>query len=120
MSKWDGPFLLQSTAACCEEPNKNSQLSNLIFWSHTREAAHGKDDRPVEPMKMRRSVGAEVNWGIRFTCEADADTFLDSLAGISFASVIFTHKSVTVIDLKVTPRMIASWKSEMERLVTIA
>ena len=32
-------------------------------------------------MKMRRSVGAEVNWGIRFTCEADADTFLESLAG---------------------------------------
>lgn len=32
---------------------------------------------------MRRSVGAEVNWGIRFTCEADADTFLDSLAGMT-------------------------------------
>lgn len=35
----------------------------------------------MEPMKLRRSVGAEVNWGIRFTCEADADTFLDGLAG---------------------------------------
>ena len=26
-------------------------------------------------------MGAEVNWGIRFTCESDADTFLDGLAG---------------------------------------
>ena len=33
-------------------------------------------------MKLRRSVGAEVNWGIRFTCEADADSFLEGLAGM--------------------------------------
>lgn len=32
-------------------------------------------------MKLRRSVGAEVNWGIRFTCEADAENFLDGIAG---------------------------------------
>ncbi len=46
-----------------------------------RDAAHGVDERQVEPMKTRRSVGAEVNWGIRFTCQADADTFLDGIAG---------------------------------------
>jgi len=46
-----------------------------------RDAAHGIDEREVEPMKTRRSVGAEVNWGIRFTCQGDADTFLDGLAG---------------------------------------
>lgn len=27
--------------------------------------AHGRDDRRVEPPKPRKSVGAEVNWGIR-------------------------------------------------------
>ena len=42
--------------------------------------AHGRDDRPVEPPKHRKSVGAECNWGIRFTCDADALTFLDQQA----------------------------------------
>ena len=49
--------------------------------SACRDAAHGVDEREVEAMKTRRSVGAEVNWGIRFTCQADAETFLDGLAG---------------------------------------
>ena len=43
--------------------------------------AHGIDDRVVEPPKARKSVGAECNWGIRFTCDADALTFMDNLAG---------------------------------------
>lgn len=30
------------------------------------ELAHGRDSRRVEPPKPRKSVGAEVNWGIRF------------------------------------------------------
>ena len=42
--------------------------------------AHGRDDRPVEPPKHRKSVGAECNWGIRFTCDADALSFLDQQA----------------------------------------
>ena len=48
-----------------------------------RAAAFGQDSRPVEPCKARRSVGAEVNYGIRFTCEADAEKFVDDLAGAS-------------------------------------
>ena len=43
--------------------------------------AHGLDDRIVEPPKARKSVGAECNWGIRFTSDADALTFMDNLAG---------------------------------------
>ena len=34
----------------------------------------------VEPPPPRKSVGAEVNWGIRFASPAEADTFLRSLA----------------------------------------
>lgn len=49
--------------------------TGLNLWNY----AHGLDDRPVEPPKARKSVGAEVNWGIRFTCEADAEKFLDEL-----------------------------------------
>lgn len=42
------------------------------LWQH----AHGIDNRPVEPPKARRSVGAEVNWGVRFSSDADAHKFL--------------------------------------------
>ena len=45
------------------------------------DAAHGVDPRPVEPPKARKSVGAEVNWGIRFQSPQEALTFLDGLAG---------------------------------------
>ena len=43
--------------------------------------AHGVDERIVEPPKARKSVGAECNWGIRFTSDGDALTFMDNLAG---------------------------------------
>lgn len=42
------------------------------LWQH----AHGLDERPVAPPKARRSVGAEVNWGVRFSNAQEADTFL--------------------------------------------
>ena len=40
-----------------------------------------RDDRVVEPPKQRRSVGAECNWGIRFRDQAEAEDFLNGLAG---------------------------------------
>ena len=43
--------------------------------------AHGRDSRAVEPPKPRRSLGAEVNWGIRFRNQQEADAFLAELAG---------------------------------------
>lgn len=42
------------------------------LWQH----AHGIDDRPVAPPKARKSVGADVNWGVRFSNAQEADTFL--------------------------------------------
>lgn len=42
------------------------------LWQH----AHGIDERPVAPPKARRSVGADVNWGVRFSNAQEADTFL--------------------------------------------
>ena len=35
--------------------------AGATLWDY----AHGRDSRQVEPPKPRRSVGAEVNWGIR-------------------------------------------------------
>lgn len=43
--------------------------------------AHGRDSRVVQPPKPRKSLGAEVNWGIRFRNQQDADVFLLDLAG---------------------------------------
>lgn len=36
---------------------------------------HGRDDRSLEN-KVRQTLGAEINWGIRFTTPAEIDTFL--------------------------------------------
>ncbi|KAF8057676.1 REV1 [Scenedesmus sp. PABB004] len=47
------------------------------LWAH----AHGLDERRVEPPRARRSVGAEVNWGVRFAADADAQAFLKELCG---------------------------------------
>jgi DNA repair protein REV1 len=43
--------------------------------------AHGRDNRVVQTPKPRKSLGAEVNWGIRFRNQQDADTFLLKLSG---------------------------------------
>uniref|UniRef100_A0A8C8VKT7 DNA repair protein REV1 n=1 Tax=Pelusios castaneus TaxID=367368 RepID=A0A8C8VKT7_9SAUR len=40
----------------------------------------GLDDRPVRTEKERKSVSAEINYGIRFTQPKEAETFLLSLA----------------------------------------
>ena len=47
-----------------------------LIWEY----AHGKDDRSVKSETKRQSVGAEVNWGIRFTSNQDAIDTLQSLS----------------------------------------
>ncbi|KAK9248077.1 hypothetical protein V1506DRAFT_468799 [Lipomyces tetrasporus] len=42
--------------------------------------AEGKDFRRVGEVSMRKSVSAEVNWGVRFETKEQVDTFLGSLA----------------------------------------
>jgi len=42
--------------------------------------AFGQDVREVGPPPSRKSVGAEINWGIRFESQDDAERFLHSIA----------------------------------------
>ncbi|KAK9467096.1 hypothetical protein V1512DRAFT_247354 [Lipomyces arxii] len=43
--------------------------------------AQGLDNRQVGEVSIRKSVSAEVNWGVRFENKSQLDTFLCSLAG---------------------------------------
>jgi hypothetical protein len=61
----------------------------------------------VEPPGKRKSVGAEVNWGIRFDAEADAVTFLEKLAGKSIFHTIFTF----VIDMSLVYLRVRDWRN---------
>ncbi len=45
------------------------------------EFAHGQDSRLVEAPQARKSIGAQVYYGVRLDGDADADKFLDDLAG---------------------------------------
>ncbi|KAL4443032.1 hypothetical protein ABPG77_008523 [Micractinium sp. CCAP 211/92] len=53
------------------------QKQGAMLWDF----AHGRDNRSVEPFKTRKSVGAEVNYGLRFSTQDDAWKVLDDLAG---------------------------------------
>lgn len=53
------------------------QRQGAVLWDF----AQGRDSRPVEPFKLRKSVGAEVNYGLRFATQDDAWRVLDDLAG---------------------------------------
>lgn len=49
------------------------------------DTVRGVDDKPVEPLKPRKSIGAEASWGVRFT-DSDEDKgkavkFISDLAG---------------------------------------
>lgn len=69
-------------------------------------AARGIDDRPVMVRKVRKSVGAEVNWGIRFGELSQCHEFLRQLgsevskrmqqAGTEFAAMFPEHASKAV------------------------
>ena len=55
----------------------SSEVRALQVW----EFAHGQDSRLVEPPQARKSIGAQVYYGVRLDGDADADKFLDDLAG---------------------------------------
>jgi nucleotidyltransferase/DNA polymerase involved in DNA repair len=63
--------------------------------------AHGVDDRRVEPTLDRKSVGAEVNWGVRFGTKEDATAFLKTLAGEVAARAVAAGVTARTITLKV-------------------
>ena len=51
-----------------------------MFYHGKCRYARGIDERQLEPNVKRKSVGAEVSWGVRFKDESDALKFLDDLA----------------------------------------
>lgn len=48
-----------------------------LLFNHCR----GIDGRKVETQQTRKSIGAEVNWGVRFNHEAEAIKFIKDLCG---------------------------------------
>ncbi|KAM9321622.1 DNA repair protein REV1 [Gastrophryne carolinensis] len=65
---------------------QNLAMSNLQkeFGPKTGQTLYrfcrGLDDRPIRKEKERKSVSAEINYGIRFTQSSEADTFLKNLS----------------------------------------
>lgn len=58
-------------------------LEGLIGHSKAqaiRQYARGQDDRTLQFRKIRKSIGAEVNWGVRFADTTQAHAFLRKLA----------------------------------------
>lgn len=51
--------------------------TGAALWAH----AHGQDARLVALPAPRKSIGAEVNWGVRFQSQQDALVFVEDLAG---------------------------------------
>jgi DNA repair protein REV1 len=68
------------------QQRSKEELQDLIgnkAGSVTYDYAFGQDDRQVVASLSgleRKSVGAEINWGIRFQSQEDAETFLQSLS----------------------------------------
>eukprot|EP00871_Galdieria_phlegrea_P000830 jgi/Galph1/1748/GphlegSOOS_G422.1 len=63
--------LLSMSICTCEQLRQMSltaletQLGKQTALS-LYEACRGKDERPLEPYRLAKSIGAEVNWGVRF------------------------------------------------------
>lgn len=71
----------------CTELQKKSmkELQNLLGEKHGEmlyRTCRGVDDRPVEPMMVRKSLGAEASWGVRFLSseQEKVDAFVRDLA----------------------------------------
>ena len=59
------------------EDATEGQLCMRQVW----DCAHGRDARPVEAPAARKSVGAEINYGVRLDGGVQAERFIDELAG---------------------------------------
>ena len=62
------------TGSACSTRDVGALRTQL--WDY----AHGRDPREVEPSGARKTVGCEINYGVRFDGQADADRFVDELA----------------------------------------
>ena len=73
--------------------------------------AHGIDLRPVKPLRenlTRRSVGCEINWGIRFEREEDATEGLGRIATEVAKRMKECQVSGRTITVKVKRRKVSS------------
>lgn len=69
----------QAMSSCGVAEMSTSNKSTVQVW----EFAHGQDSRLVEAPQARKSIGAQVYYGVRLDGDADADKFLDDLAGLT-------------------------------------
>ena len=58
------------------QSNLGSKTGQQLF-----KMARGRDERKVQVEHVRKTVSAEVNYGIRFASWEEAETFLGQLAG---------------------------------------
>lgn len=68
------------------------------------EAVRGIDRRQVIPVAPRRSLGAEVNWGVRLDGQADAERFVLQLANEVWARLEATGLRGRCLTLKIKKR----------------
>ncbi|KAL3677374.1 hypothetical protein R1sor_027322 [Riccia sorocarpa] len=71
-----------------------------MLWSF----AQGIDDREVQLVQERKSVGAEVNWGVRFESADDAQNFLVNLSNEVAARLQSAGTCGRTITLKIKKR----------------
>ncbi|QDZ23442.1 DNA polymerase IV [Chloropicon primus] len=69
---------------CSDVWLRSKQILQQAFGSKTGELiweySHGRDSRAVKSEAKRQTVGAEINWGIRFTSNQDAIKTLEKLS----------------------------------------
>lgn len=61
----------------------HTHACSFIFIT-THQSARGEDTRPLDTDRSKgrqKSVGAEINWGVRFTEQGQAHRFIVQLAG---------------------------------------
>lgn len=102
-----------------------SKTGHLIW-----EYAHGRDDRCVTAETKRQSIGAEINWGIRFSSMEDAVRTLERLSEEVEARLRQTSAKGRCVALKLKMRkpnappppkyMGHGWCDNISRSVTLA
>ena len=69
--------LLEGTAPIGKDSAAGRGGAHAQVW----DCAHGRDPRPVEAPGARKSVGAEINYGVRLDGDTQAERFVEELAG---------------------------------------
>ncbi len=84
--------------------HKSSIISDN-FLSRLYELSHGRDERPLVPLRPQKSIGLDVTWGIRFSTASSVKKFLKAVSGElkrRLLSGCFT--SVGIVTIKIMQR----------------